>query len=113
MNIDFSAIPETLIEAPRGGRGTFGIREYKTADNRLFKGRLLPGSAFGPHSHETNSETMVFLSGTGKMVGPEGEERVGHGSVSHCPRGGAHHLVNDGDTDLVFIGLIAEHGKAT
>lgn len=110
MNIDFSKYDETLVHSPRGGQGTFGMRQYQTRDNRILKGRLLPGSAFGMHAHETNSETMIFLSGQGKMVSPEGEERVFPGAVSHCPRGSAHCLVNDGEEDLVFIALIPEHG---
>ena len=110
MHIDFDRIEENLIHNPRGGQGTFGMRQYATRDNRVFKGRLLPGSYFGQHTHDTNSETMFFLSGTGKMVTPEGEERVYPGAVQHCPKGGSHYLVNDGEEELVFYGVIPEHG---
>ena len=44
MHIDFDRIEENLIHSPRGGQGTFGMRQYATRDNRVFKGRLLPGS---------------------------------------------------------------------
>ncbi|NLW21335.1 MAG: cupin domain-containing protein [Clostridiales bacterium] len=110
MHIDFDQVEEQLIQQPRGGQGTFGIRQYVTEHNRVFRGRLLPGSGFGLHSHDTSSETMFFISGTGKMVTPAGEERVFPGAVQHCPKGGSHYLVNDGEEDLVFYGVIPEHG---
>lgn len=110
MNIDFSTIPETLVENPRGGQGTFGIRDFKTPDNRVFLGRLLPGSGFGMHAHTSNSETMFFLSGVGRVVTEEGEEKVFPGAVHHSPRGASHCLINEGAEDLVFYGVIPEHG---
>lgn len=110
MNIDFSAIPERLIPQPRGGEGTMGSRQFSDGVNRLLKARLMPGSRIGFHRHETDSETLLVLSGTGKMITEQGEEPVGPGSVQYCPCGAAHSLVNDGAEDLVFFAVIPQHG---
>jgi quercetin dioxygenase-like cupin family protein len=111
MNIDFSSIEERLIPQPRGGEGTMGSRQFADGDNRLLKARLLPGSRIGFHRHETDSETLLVLSGTGKMVTEQGEEPVRPGSVQYCPRGAAHSLVNDGTEDLVFFAVIPQHAQ--
>lgn len=109
MKIDFSALPETSLEAPRGGSGLFLMRRFQDGDNAIFEGRLTPGSAFGLHGHTSDSETVIILSGKGKVRTPEGEEPVLPGEVHYCPRGASHALVNDGAEDLVFIGLIPKH----
>ena len=72
MRIDFSKIEEEVVPNPRGGVGEFCKRVIDTDDNRFILGRLTPGSGFGYHVHEDESETIYYISGTGTMF-DEGE----------------------------------------
>ena len=45
-----------------------GPRYKLEVDNKIMRSVLAPGASIGLHTHETSSEVMYFLSGTGKVL---------------------------------------------
>ena len=78
------------------------------ADNKIMRGRLIPGASIGLHTHETSSEIIYILSGTGKALYDGGEEALSPGDCHYCPKGHSHSLINDGDADLTFFAVVPE-----
>ena len=56
MKISFDTIAESAIENFKGGEGTFHVHMFQDMNNKIMKGRLVPGSSIGTHTHETNRE---------------------------------------------------------
>lgn len=108
MNIDFSAIEESVIPHMRGGEKEVRAHMFTDELVKLMKGRLIPGSSIGLHTHETSSEIVYILSGTGKVLYDGGYETLGPGSCHYCPKGHAHSLINDSDKDLEFFAVIPQ-----
>lgn len=108
MNIDFSAIPVKVIPHMRGGEKEFHVSMFTDSLTKIMKGRLAPGASVGLHTHDTNCEVMYFLSGTGKVLNGDAYDSVGPGTCHYCPRGHAHSLINDGESDLVFFAIVPE-----
>ena len=65
MLIDFDRIPETLLPHFYGGEGTARAKMHADGLNRITVGTLVPGASIGLHTHETNSEIVYILRGTG------------------------------------------------
>ena len=80
-------------------------------DNKIMRSVLAPGASIGLHTHETSSEVMYFLSGTGKVLYDGVWEPVAPGTCHYCPKGHSHSLVNDGMEDLVTFAVVPEHEK--
>ena len=78
-------------------------------NNKIMKGRLVPGSSIGTHMHETNSEIIYVLSGVGTMEYEDTKEKLYPGDCHYCPPGHSHSLKNNGDEDLVFYAVVPEH----
>ena len=108
MNIDFSAIEESVIPHMRGGEKELRAHMFDDKLVKLMKGRLIPGASIGLHTHETSSEIVYILSGTGKVLYDDGCETLGPGSCHYCPKGHAHSLINDSDGDLEFFAVIPQ-----
>ena len=110
MLINFDQIPETVIPHMRGGEGQVASHMHVDGDNKIMKGLLAPGCTIGLHTHDTSSEIIYILSGTGKVLCDGEYEAVSAGSVHYCPKGHAHSLINDSDADLTFFAVVPEHG---
>ena len=110
MLLEFDRIPETVTPKMRGGEGELIARMFVNEDTKLMRGLLAPGSTIGPHTHETDSEMIYILSGTGKVLYDGEFEPLSAGSCHYCPKGHAHSLINDSDGDLVFLAMIPNHG---
>ena len=108
MKIDFSAIEETVIPHMRGGEKELRAHMFTDALGKIMKGRLVPGASIGMHTHETSSEIIYILSGTGKILYDNGCEALAPGSCHYCPKGHAHSLINDSDKDLEFFAAVPE-----
>lgn len=104
--IDFKNMPETVMSEFKGGKGELIAKMFFDGVNRIFEGRLTPGSSIGLHRHEGTSEMMFFLSGSGKAVLNGVEELLGAGDCHYCPEGSEHTLMNIGETDLVFYAVV-------
>ncbi len=70
------------------------------------RGRLVPGASIGLHTHETSSEIIYILQGSGKVLYDGEYEPVRTGTCHYCPKGHAHSLINDGNEDLTFFAVV-------
>ena len=108
MLIDFNGIPETVVPHMRGGEKEVILRKYQDERGKIMRGKLIPGATIGLHGHESSSEVIYILSGTGKVL-YEGEyEPLTPGACHYCPKGKGHSLLNDRDADLEFLAIIPE-----
>ena len=106
MLINFDQIPETVVPNMRGGEGQVASRSYADENIRIARGLLAPGCTIGLHTHETNSEIVYILSGTGKVLYDGRYEPLKAGDCHYCPRGHAHSLINDSDGPLEFFAVV-------
>ena len=106
MRIDFSSEKEQVIEGFKGGKGSIALKMITKNDTTFISARLKPNSSVGMHKHMTDSETIYVLSGKGKAICDGETEVVKAGSVTFCPVGYSHCLINDGDEDLVFFAVV-------
>jgi len=72
---------------------------------QLALARVPPGKeSFVPHAHGLQEEFLFILEGEGKAIIGDDEVTVGPGDYLGFPTDGtAHHLVNDGEADLVYL----------
>lgn len=106
MLIQFDQIPETVIPHMRGGEGQVVSHMHTDRDNKIMRGLLAPGCTIGLHTHETSSEIIYILSGTGKVEYDGGEEAVKAGQCHYCPKGHSHALINNSDGPLEFFAVV-------
>ena len=109
MLINFDAMEETVTPGFLGGEGTLRARRWTDELGKIMRGTLDPGSSIGLHTHETSSEIVYILSGTGKVLCGGEYEPLAPGSCHYCPKGCAHSLINDSGADLVFFAVVPEH----
>ena len=110
MLLNFGQIPETVIPNMRGGEGQVAAHMFTDSCNKIMKGLLAPGCTIGLHTHDTSSEIICILSGTGKVLCDGEYEPLSAGSVHYCPKGHEHSLINDGTEDLEILAMIPTHG---
>ena len=111
MLIEFDKMEPQIIPHMRGGEKEVRARMYTDPQNKIMRGRLIPGASIGMHTHETSSEIIYVLSGKGKILYDGGCEPLEPGSCHYCPKGRAHSLMNDrpeGGEDLRFFAVVAE-----
>ena len=106
--IDFKNMPDTVLSHFTGGEGEMIAKMYNDDLNRVLLARLAPGHSVGLHTHETSSEIMYFLSGTGTVVTDGVSETVFPGACHYCRKGSSHTLLNDGDEELVFFAVVPQ-----
>ena len=106
MLIDFSAMEETVIPGFLGGEGSLRAKLRVDELGKILRGGLEPGSSIGYHTHETSSEIIYILSGTGKVEYDGGVEPLKAGDCHYCPKGHSHALVNDSDGPLEFFAVV-------
>lgn len=108
MKIDYVAMEEAQIPHFKGGEGALGAKMFFDGTNRILVGRLEKGSTIGYHRHDTSSEIIYILSGTGTCLTEEGTEVLEPGTCHYCPKGKAHSLRNEHDEVLVFFAVVPE-----
>lgn len=108
MLIDFEHMEETVIPNFKGGEKETAARMFVDSLGRIMCGRLIPGASIGLHTHETNSEIIYILEGTGKALYDDGCERLQAGACHYCPKGHTHSLINDSEADLRFFAVVPE-----
>lgn len=106
--IDFDNISETVIHNFYGGEGDTVAKMYADESNRIMKGKLAPNCSIGVHCHETSSEIIFILSGTGKAILDGEEEILTKGTCHYCKKGQIHTLINIGTDDLVFYAAVPQ-----
>ena len=108
MIVDFERIREEKIRNFRGGEREIFMHLFTDGTNKIMYGRLKPGASVGMHTHETSSEIVHILQGTGTALYDGKPEAVKPGLCHYCPKGHTHSLVNDGTEDLVFFAVVPE-----
>ena len=111
MLIEFDKMEPTVIPHMRGGENEVRARMYTDPQNKIMRGRLIPGASIGMHTHEASSEIIYILSCKGKILYDDGCEPLEAGSCHYCPKGHAHSLINDspeGGEDLRFFAVVPE-----
>ena len=68
MLIDFDSMEETVIPHFKGGERELAARMYMDGRNKILRGRLVSGASIGGHTHDTSSEIIFVLSGTGRVL---------------------------------------------
>lgn len=106
MLLDYSAMETTHIPSFLGGEGTVHAQMRVDELGKILKGVLDPGSSIGYHTHETSSEIIYILSGTGKVKYDDGEELLKAGDCHYCPKGHSHSLINNSDGPLEFFAVV-------
>lgn len=106
MVLDYSTMETNCIPNFLGGEGTLHAQMYVDELGKILKGTLAPGSSIGYHTHETSSEIIYILSGTGRVKVEGGEEPVKAGQCHYCPKGCGHSLINDSDEPLEFFAVV-------
>ena len=108
MLIDFDSMEETVIPHFKGGEREIAARMYVDGRNKIMRGRLVSGASIGGHTHDTSSEIIFVLSGTGRVLYDGGEETVTAGQCHYCPKGHGHSLQNTGPLPLEFFAVVPE-----
>ena len=106
MIFDLKTEKETVLPNFKGGEKHFNAKMHDDGLNRILHGRLVPGATIGIHTHETDSEIIYFLSGTGYVLYDGDKLPVEPGVCHYCPKGHTHGLFNDGNGDLVFFAVV-------
>lgn len=96
------------MENFKGGEKHLLAHMFTDETNRIFKGTLIPGASIGFHRHETDCEMIYIIEGRGSVILENGSEQVEAGRCHYCPKGCAHSLVNDSDSNLVFFAVVAK-----
>ena len=95
MLIRFDELARTVVPHMKGGEGEAQLQSVTDADNKIMRSVLTPGASIGLHTHETSSEIMYFLSGTGKVLCdgvPHAHQRWDGGSGDLCRGAGAYEI---------------------
>lgn len=109
MKISFDQLDEKIIPKFRGGKKNTKAKMYADEKIKIMHGSLEPGASIGLHTHETSSEIIYILSGSGKVLYNDTTELLAPGECHYCPKGQAHSLINDSsDTDLLFFAVVPE-----
>lgn len=108
MLIDFSKMEETVLQNFYGGKQEMIANMHIDAHNRILRGRLAPGASIGMHAHETSSEIIYILQGSGKALCDDSAEPLAPGLCHYCPKGHSHSIVNDGAEELVFFAVVPQ-----
>lgn len=106
MLLDFNAMEETAVPRFLDGEGVTHLRMRVDELGKILRGTLEPSSSIGLHTHETSSEIIYILSGTGKVKYDDGEEPLKPGDCHYCPKGHTHSLINDSDGLLEFFAVV-------
>ena len=106
MKVEFSQLEETVIPNCMRGEGSVRAKMRVDGNGKIMRGVLEPGSSIGLHTHETSSEIVYILSGTGKALYDDGVDLLAPGDCHYCPKGHSHSLINDGDQPLEFFAVV-------
>ena len=109
MLISFDEMNEKVFPHFYGGEKEAHAKVFADDNARIMLGRLTPGASIGLHTHDTNSEIVYIISGTGTAWIDGGTEPLRPGVCHYCPMGHTHGMINDGTEDLVIFTAIPEH----
>lgn len=106
MTLDFNTMEEQTLPHFLGGEGALRAKMHTDELGKILRGVLAPGCSIGYHTHETSSEIIYILSGTGKVKVEDGEEPLKAGDCHYCPKGRSHALINNSGGPLEFFAVV-------
>lgn len=106
MRIDFDEVEPVEKQNFKGGEGTLHIQAVDDGQVRIQRVVVHPGASLGMHYHEGNCEVVYVVAGTGKVLDGDEEYALAPGSVTYCPEGKRHSIINNSDADLVLFAVI-------
>ena len=102
---------ESMGEAAPGVEKRVLIGAADGAPTCVLRHFTLQAGACSPHhEHEWEHEAFI-LTGTGVLVGPEGEQALNPGDAAFVPPGVKHQFRNAGDGPMTFLCIIPLSGK--
>ena len=114
MVMNFDNIPLQRIPHFKGGEGEVLARMHTDEMGKIVHLTLPAGASIGLHTHDTSAEVVYVIAGRGIVLEdepPNGDPSVVEaGTVTYCPKGHSHSLINNSDADLVVLGVIPELG---
>ncbi len=111
MKIDFEHLEETVFLNFNGGNKELLGKLYKDSGIKIMRGHLKDGATVGYHKHETSSEIIYILGGSGKVLYDDTEEKLCAGSCHYCPKGHSHSLQSEKGGYLDFFAVVPEVGE--
>ena len=96
----------------RGGAGTVRLEHWFKPEDFKAKIRLCtrmtiaPGASIGNHSHETDDEIYIVISGCGRILENGEWQDIGPGDAILTGNGASHSVENTGDEPLVIAAVI-------
>jgi len=106
MLISFDAMPAVTVPHFKGGDKEALVRKYEDENGKILILTLEPEASIGFHIHETSSEMIYVLSGSGTVTGDGAPEALRPGLCHYCPKGHGHSIRNDGAEDLVMFAVV-------
>lgn len=108
MILNFDSIEEQIIPNFKGGEKDFRTHMYEDGACKIMRASLEPGASIGVHTHETNSEIIFMLEGTGVVLYDGKKETLSAGDCHYCPKGHSHSLRNESDGTIIFYAVVPE-----
>ncbi len=108
MILHFDAMEEQIIPNFKGGEKQIKTHMYMDEACKIMRASLEPGATIGLHTHETNSEIIFMLKGTGIVYYDEEKETLSAGACHYCPKGHSHSLRNESDEIIEFYAVVPE-----
>ena len=84
MIIDFEKVQEKVLEHFNGGEKALIAKMSVDEKNKILYGKLESGATIGLHTHDTSSEIIYILEGTGKVLYDGKYEEVKKGVCHYC-----------------------------
>lgn len=106
MKIDFNSITPVVEEHFRGGLKAVLARAVADESVRIINGTLEKGASIGMHTHTDDFEVMYIIMGEAESTLDGMTDKLSEGMCQYCPKGHSHDLVNVGEGDLVFLGVV-------
>ena len=103
-----------IKEKMRGGEGSTAFVHLVDCENEknirmLAELTLQPGCSIGSHSHETETEYYIILSGSGTVNDNGSDVPVKTGDIMVTGNGASHSICNTGAVPLVFHAIIVTY----
>ena len=106
MILDFDQMEEKILPEFKGGKKELRGRLYTDERGKIMRATLEPGATIGFHKHETDSEIIFMLKGTGTVLYDVGKEILPAGCCHYCPKGHSHRLCNESDETIEFYAVV-------
>ncbi len=106
MILNFDAIDEQVIPNFKGGEKQLKTHLYADEACKIMRASLEPGASIGLHTHETDSEIVFMLKGTGVVLNDGEREILPAGSCHYCPNGHSHSLRNESSEVIEFYAVV-------